>query len=107
MPLAERQGGQGMTTLNLIREKRRDILRVAAAHGAGNVRVFGSAVRGEETDSSDVDFLVSMEPGRSLFDKAALLADLQELLGRKVDIVTEDALYWLLRRRIMKEARPV
>lgn len=96
-----------MTTLDLVRRKRRDILRIAGSHGAYNIRVFGSAARGDDFECSDIDFLVSMEPGRSLFDKAALLADLQELLGRKVDIVAEDAIYWLLRRRILKEAMPV
>ena len=85
--------------------KREDILRIAAQHGAYNVRVFGSAARGDTRGDSDVDFLVEFEPGRSLLDQAALAADLQELLGRKADVVTEDGLYWLLRRRIVKEAR--
>ena len=85
--------------------KREDILRIAAQHGAYNVRVFGSAARGDARGDSDVDFLVEFEPGRSLLDQAALAADLQELLGRKADVVTEDGLYWLLRQRIIKEAR--
>jgi len=88
-------------------EKREDILRIAARHGADNVRVFGSAARGEAGPDSDIDFLVEMEPGRSLLDHVALLQDLEDLLGREVDVVTEDGVYWLLRRRILKEAVPL
>jgi predicted nucleotidyltransferase len=88
-----------------LKEKRAEILRIAAEHGARNVRVFGSAVRAEATPDSDIDFLVELEPGRSLLDQAALVLDLEELLGCKVDVVTERGLYWLLRRRILKEAR--
>lgn len=91
----------------LLREKRDEILRICAKHGARNVRVFGSVVRGEAGEDSDVDFLVEFEPGRSLLDQAGLVLDLEELLGRKVDVVTERGLYWLLRRRILKEARPL
>jgi predicted nucleotidyltransferase len=88
-------------------EKREHILSIAARHGARNVRIFGSMARGEATESSDVDFLVDLEPDRSLFDLSALLLDFEELLGRKVDVVTEDSIYWLLRRRILKEAVPL
>ena len=91
----------------LLAENRKSVLRIATEHGAGNVRVFGSAVRGEATEASDVDFLVEMEPGRSLLDIAALRNDLMDLLGREVDVVTEDSLYWLLRRKILREARPL
>jgi len=91
----------------IIRKRREEILKLASAHGAYNVRVFGSVARGEDTESSDVDFLVSMEQGRNLFDQAGLLSDLQELLGRKVDVATDDSLYWLIRRRILSEAKPV
>jgi uncharacterized protein len=91
----------------LLKEKRKDILRIAAVHGARNVRIFGSVARGEADEASDIDLLVDMEPGRSLLDLAALLSDLRDLLGRKVDVVTEKGLYWLLRRRILKEARPL
>lgn len=89
----------------VLQTKRGEILRVAAQHGAHNVRVFGSAARGDAREDSDVDFLVEFEAGRSLLDQSALALDLQELLGRKADVVTESGLYWLLRRRIMKEAR--
>jgi uncharacterized protein len=91
----------------LLKEKREDILRIAARHGAGNIRVFGSVARGEADESSDIDLLVDMDPDRSLLDVSALLADLRDLLGRKVDVVSEKGLYWLLRRRILKEAKPL
>jgi len=91
----------------LLQAKREEILRIAAQHGARNVRLFGSAARGEVTESSDLDFLVEMEPGRSLLDLAALRNDLIDLLGREVDVVTDDGLYWLLRRKILREARPL
>jgi predicted nucleotidyltransferase len=96
-----------MALEELLKEKREAILRMAATRGAYNVRLFGSAARGETREDSDIDFLVEFEPGRSLLDHAALVLDLEELLGRKVDIVTEKGLYWLLRRRILKEARPL
>lgn len=96
-----------MSVDELLKEKRQDILNIAASYGARNVRVFGSAARGDADESSDIDFLVDMEPDRSLLDVAALLADLRDLLGRRVDVVSEKGLYWLLRRRILKEARPL
>ena len=71
------------------------------------MRIFGSVARGEAGPHSDVDFLVELDPDRSLLDHAALQVDLEALLGRKVDVVTEGAIYWLLRRRILKEARPL
>jgi len=96
-----------MTVADLLKEKRNEILSIAAKHGARNVRVFGSVARGEADEKSDVDFLVEMEPGRSLFDHADLWLELQELLDRKVDVVSENSIYWLLRRRILKEAKPL
>jgi predicted nucleotidyltransferase len=90
----------------LLKEKRQDILRVAAQHGAYNVRVFGSVMRGEAGPESDVDFLVDLEPDKSLF-VGGLLMDLQALLGREVDIVTEKALHWYIRDRVIREARPL
>ena len=69
--------------------------------------VFGSILRDDFRPESDIDLLVELESGRSLLDHAALLVDLQELLGRHVDVVTENAMYWLLRRRILKEAKPL
>jgi predicted nucleotidyltransferase len=96
-----------MVAQQLVEHRRGDILRLAAQHGATNVRVFGSVVRGEAGAGSDIDFLVDMEPKRSLLDIATLKLDLQDLLGCDVDVVTESSIYWLLRRRILREARPL
>lgn len=89
----------------LLEEKRGEILRICAKHGARNVRVFGSTVRGEANRDSDLDLLVEFEPQRSLLDQAALVFELEKLLGRKVDVVSEQGIYWLLRRRILNEAQ--
>ena len=91
----------------LLRAKREDILRLAARHGASNIRIFGSVARGDAGPGSDLDVLVDMEPGRSLFDMGGLLTDLQELLGRPVDIVTEKGLRERIRDRVLKEAVPL
>ena len=92
---------------NILQTRRAEILRLTARHGASNVRVFGSVARGEARPDSDLDLLVEMEPGRNLFDLTALSIELEELLGHKVDVVTEQSIYWLLRRRILKEAIPL
>ena len=76
----------------LLKFQREDILRIAAQHGAHNVRVFGSVARGEARPDSDVDLLVELESGRSLLDLGGLLMDLQTLLGRVVDVVTDKGL---------------
>lgn len=94
-----------MKAEQLVGEKRDAIIALAAKHGALNPRIFGSVARGEASPESDIDLLVKMEEGRSLHDLSALVQDLQELLGVKVDVVSEDGLHWLLRRRILKEAR--
>jgi predicted nucleotidyltransferase len=91
----------------LLQEKREDILRIATKRGASNVRVFGSVARGEADSKSDIDLLVDLEPGRSLFDLGGLLMDLQDLLGHKVDIVTEKGLRERIRERVLKEAIPL
>ena len=90
-----------------IKSKREEILRIAARHGALNVRIFGSVGRGESGAGSDIDFLVDVGPNRTPFFPGGLLADLQELLGCNVDIVTEDALHWYIRERVLKEAVPL
>jgi uncharacterized protein len=88
----------------LLQEKREEILQIAARHEALNVRVFGSVARGEADERSDIDFLVEMERGRSLFDLGGLLMDLQDLLGREVDVVTVDGLRERMRDRVLREA---
>ena len=88
-------------------DKRPDILRIAASHGARNVRVFGSVARGEDRPDSDVDLLVEMEPGRFLLDLVALGQDLEELLQRKVDILTEGSVHPAIRPHILADARPL
>lgn len=88
----------------VLRGKREEIIRVAAKHGARNVRVFGSVARGDADEKSDIDFLVEMEQGRSLFDMGGLLMDLQNLLGRKVDVATEQSLKPRIRARVLQEA---
>ena len=88
----------------ILKQRRDDILNAAARHGAYNVRVFGSVARGEANDASDVDFLVDMEPGRSLFDMGGLLMDLQELLGRPVDVTTPAGLKPRIREQVLREA---
>lgn len=93
-----------MSVYELLREKREDILSIANMYGASNVRVFGSVARGEADAESDIDFLVDMEPGRSLFDMGGLLMDLQEMLGYNVDIVTPQGLRDRIRDRVLKEA---
>ena len=91
----------------LLKGKREDIYRIATKYGARNVRIFGSVVRGEADQESDVDFLVDMEPGRSLLDLGGMLVDLEELLGRPVDIVTEKGLRERIRPRVLQEAVPL
>jgi predicted nucleotidyltransferase len=93
-----------MSIHQLLQERREDILRIAAQHGASNVRIFGSVARGETRPDSDVDFLVELEPSRSLLDRVALIQDLEDLLGRKVDVATDRGLRQCLRDRILNEA---
>jgi predicted nucleotidyltransferase len=83
---------------------REEILALAARHGASNVRVFGSVARGDADAASDVDFLVDFEDGRSLLDLACLLVDLEDLLGLRVDVVTEPGLKARIRQRVLAEA---
>ena len=96
-----------MNVSDLIKEKREEILHIAEKHGARNVRIFGSVARGEADEKSDIDLLVEMEPGRSLLDHAALWLDLQDLLGRKVDVVSENGIKARIRGRVLKEAIPL
>ena len=96
-----------MVALSDILGRRDEILRVAARHGAHHVRVFGSVVRGEAGEDSDVDFLVRLDRDRSLLDHVALMQDLEDLFGCRVDVVTERALHRLVRDRVLAEAVPL
>lgn len=90
--------------LTQLRARRDEILRIASAHGAANVRVFGSVARGQADPRSDVDFLVDLNAGRSLFDLGSLLMDLQELLHCPVDVVTERGLRPRIKESVLSEA---
>jgi predicted nucleotidyltransferase len=102
--ISDEKGDQAMSLEELLQAKREDILHTASKYGAYNVRVFGSVARGEADSESDIDLLVDMEPGRSLFDLGGLLMDLQDLLNCNVDVVTEDGLRDRIRERVLKEA---
>jgi len=96
-----------MITLDILRtEKRAAIVRLGEQHGASNIRVFGSVVRGENREESDIDFLVDFEKGRSLFDLIRFKLDLQDLLNVTVDVVTPGSLRYL-RQRVLTEAQPL
>jgi predicted nucleotidyltransferase len=96
-----------MDATTLLQTRRSDILGAAARHGARNVRVFGSVARGDARPDSDIDILVDLEPGRSLFDLGGLLYDLQALLGVDVDVVTEKGLRPRIRAQVIREAIPL
>lgn len=91
-------------TLDEIRERREIILAVASRHGASNIRVFGSTARGTSNPDSDVDLLVDLESGRTLFDLGGLLMDLQQTLGRRVDVALARMLRPEIRSRVLREA---
>ena len=91
----------------LLQERRSDILQLATRHGARRVRIFGSIIRGTATEGSDIDFLVAFEPDRSLLDLIGFKQDLQELLGREIDVVSEGGLSPYLKDRILREAQPL
>jgi uncharacterized protein len=87
-----------------LRARRAQITRLAARYGARNVRLFGSVARGEERKTSDVDILVDMAAGRSLMDLAGLALDLEELIGRRVDVFTPTSLKERVRAQVLREA---
>lgn len=91
--------------LQTVRSYREAITALARRHGVAEVRVFGSTARDAAGPGSDLDLLVRLEPGRSLLDRAAFKADVQELLGVKVDIANPDTLHPLIRDRVQHEAR--
>ncbi len=93
-----------MSANELLKARRAEILRIAARYGAYNVRIFGSVARGEDDADSDIDVLVDVRPGTSLLDLGGLLVELQELLRRRVDVVTRKGLRPRIRDRVLREA---
>jgi len=91
----------------LIKEKRKEILSLAAQHGAQNVRIFGSVARNEAGPESDVDFLIDLGPNRTPWFPGGLIIGLENLLGCKVDVVTERGLKKTIRERVLQEAVPL
>ena len=94
-------------TFDELKARREAIARIAERYGARDLRVFGSIVRGEADAQSDVDFLVELEPGRSLLDLGGLLMDLQDYLQCRVDVMTPAMLKPRIRERILREATPL
>lgn len=88
----------------ILKEKRDEILNIATRYGARKIRIFGSILRGETKPNSDIDFLVELEPGRSLLDIIAIKQDLEDLLGCKVDVVTEAAVSPYIRNEVLSQA---
>ena len=96
-----------MTFKYTLKKQREKIYQIAKLYGAHNIRVFGSVNRESDRLDSDIDFLVDLEKDRSLLDLAGLVYDLQQLLNRKVDVVTENGLHWYLKEKIIREAEPL
>ena len=102
MPALQEKANMNLS--QLLQQKRRQVLEIAQGHGARNVRLFGSVARGETTETSDLDLLIEMAPERTLLDIVAIKQDLEELLGCKVDVVTEAAISPYLRDKVLHEA---
>jgi uncharacterized protein with HEPN domain/predicted nucleotidyltransferase len=98
------QAKTGLGIEDLLADKREEILRIAARRKAYNVRVFGSVARGEATPDSDIDFLVDFEPDYGLLDHIGLIQELEDLLGRKVDVANQSNLKELIRHRVIESA---
>ena len=96
-----------MGIADVVSDKRDDILRIAAQHGVQRIRVFGSVARGDAGPQSDVDFLVDVGPHHSPFFPGGLVADLEALLGRRVDVVEPEGLYAPIKAAVLNEAIPL
>lgn len=90
-----------------IQEKRSEILNIAKRHGVISIRVFGSYARGEASEQSDIDFLIKVGPEHSRWFPGGLVADLEELIGKTIDVVEEDVLSDDLRKKILNESIPL
>lgn len=93
-----------MITRDDIVKRRDEIIAMAKQYGASDIRIFGSVARGDATETSDLDLIVRLDPGRSLFDLGGLLMDLRDLLGVKVDIISENGIRDRWREHLMHEA---
>ena len=91
----------------ILKEKRSEILKIAKNYGASNIRIFGSVARDEATANSDLDFLMDIEPGKNLLDRIALIQDLEDLLGCKVDVAKPEILHESIREKVLQEAIPL
>lgn len=96
-----------MNLFDLIKSKKEEILKLADRHGAYNIRLFGSVVRKEENEKSDIDFLVDFRPEVGLFEWSSFWVELEDLLKHKVDVATEKILKESIKNRILKEAKPL
>ena len=96
-----------MTLMQLVHQHREGIMRIAKEHGAKNIRLFGSAVREEDTDKSDIDFLITLQPGYTYFDLVRMKRNLEKELKRPVDIVLDTAVKPMLKEEIFRTALPV
>jgi uncharacterized protein len=94
-----------MKLKQVLQEKREEIIRIAAKHGAYNLRIFGSVARGEETETSDIDFLIDYDLNKiTAWFPSGLVQDLEMLLHRKIDVVTTNSLHYFIREKVSKEA---
>jgi uncharacterized protein len=90
--------------IETLRQRREEIIVIARQHHADNIRLFGSVARGNERLDSDVDFLVDFQPGSTLFDQIALIEELSNKLGRKIDVISSRALNRHLAQKIKQES---
>ena len=104
---ARAAGARGTSLVHRLQKHRSELLAIAERYGARDVRIFGSVARGEDTAESDVDLLVRFEKAATLLDQGRLIAELERLLGREVDVVSESGLKPRIRERVLAEARPL
>lgn len=96
-----------LSGMTLLQAHKPELLRLAERYGVRNIRVFGSVARGDDRPDSDIDLLVGMEEKRDLFDFIGFKLDVSDLLGKSVDLVSENGIHYLLRDSILSEARPL